>query len=106
MKPFICALVLCLGSISLHAQATAAEEAAAGVKALLQRMFSMGINEEELQELAKEANKVGVPRQQIIEAIEKSLRDNIADIQQLIVQGGGGHYTIQIVAPAFEVLER
>ncbi|MCA9666962.1 MAG: BolA family transcriptional regulator [Myxococcales bacterium] len=40
--------------------------------------------------------------QQIIEAIEKSLRDNIADIQQLIVQGGGGHYTIQIVAPAFE----
>ncbi|MCB1278713.1 TlpA disulfide reductase family protein [Prosthecobacter sp.] len=68
MKPFICALVLCLGSISLHAQATAAEEAAAGVKALLQRMFSMAINEEELQELTKEANKVGVPRQQIIEA--------------------------------------
>lgn len=68
MKPFVCALILCFGQISVHAQATAAEEAVAGAKALVQRLFSQDISEAELQELAKEANKAGVPRQQIIEA--------------------------------------
>jgi len=53
-----------------QAPAPSPEEAAAvaGAKALVQRLFTQDSTEEQLQELAKEANKVGVPRQQIIEA--------------------------------------
>lgn len=91
MKPLLSVLILGLGRLSLHAQAPAAEqppvasqplaaaappqgpgptaeEAAAGGKELMQRLFGENTTEEELQELAKEANKIGVPRQQIIEA--------------------------------------
>lgn len=68
MKILLCVLLLGLGQISLHAQAAPAEEAAAGAKALLQRLFAQETSEEELLALAKEANKAGVPRQQIIEA--------------------------------------
>ncbi|MDI1315274.1 TlpA disulfide reductase family protein [Prosthecobacter sp.] len=68
MKPFICAFLLCCGQFSLHAQAPATDEAKAGVQALMQRLFAQDTTEEDLQSLAKEANKIGVPRQQIIEA--------------------------------------
>ena len=69
MKCFICVLLLCVGQVSLHAQqADSNEEAIAGAKALMQRLFAPSTTEEELQTFAKEANKVGVPRQQIIEA--------------------------------------
>lgn len=61
-------LILALGHLPLNAQTASAEEAAAGAKALLQRLFSGETSEEELLSLAKEANKAGVPRQQIIEA--------------------------------------
>ncbi len=68
MKWFISILFFCCGQLSLHAQATPAEEATAGARALLQRLFAENTTEEELQTLAKEANKAGVLRQQIIEA--------------------------------------
>jgi thiol-disulfide isomerase/thioredoxin len=68
MKALLCALLLGLGPISLHAQATPAEEAAAGAKAVLQRLFAQETSADELLALAKEANKAGVPRQQVIEA--------------------------------------
>ncbi len=68
MKPFICALLLSLSSLSAHAQAPAAQEAAAGAQALMQRLFAESTTEAELLELVKEANKIGVPRQHIIEA--------------------------------------
>lgn len=68
MKVLLCASFLGLGQISLHAQATPAEEAVAGAKALVQRLFAQNTTEEELLALAKEANKAGVPRQQIIES--------------------------------------
>lgn len=88
MKPFICALLLSLSQLPAHAQApaadetkaaakapaadetkaAAAEEAAAAAKEMMQRLFAQESTEKELQALAKEANKIGVPRQQIIEA--------------------------------------
>ncbi|MFO1485845.1 MAG: TlpA disulfide reductase family protein [Verrucomicrobiaceae bacterium] len=68
MKPLVSALIISLCTLSLHAQAPSAEEAAAGAKALLQRMFGQDCSQEELLSLAKEANKAGIPRQQIIEA--------------------------------------
>jgi len=68
MKSFICFLLLCTGLSRLHAQTPAAEEAAAGAKALMQRLFAQNTTEAELLSLAKEANKAGVPRQAIIEA--------------------------------------
>ncbi len=68
MKPFICALLLSLSSLSVHAQAPTATEATAGAQALMQRLFAQNTTQEELLELTKEANKIGVPRQQIIEA--------------------------------------
>ena len=68
MKSALCVLFLCCGQLSLRAQAPAAEEAVAGAKALMQRLFAQGTTEEELQALAKEANKANIPRQQIIEA--------------------------------------
>ncbi len=68
MKSVICLLLLCCGQFSLHAQAPAAEESAAGVQALVQRLFAQDTTEEDLQKLVKEANKAGVLRQQIIEA--------------------------------------
>ncbi|OYW27244.1 MAG: hypothetical protein B7Z47_06830, partial [Chthoniobacter sp. 12-60-6] len=66
MKPFLCALLLSLSSLPAHAQAPTATEAAAGAQALMQRLFAENTTQEELQELLKEANKIGVPRQQII----------------------------------------
>ncbi len=68
MKPLVSTLIISLCTLSLHAQAPSAEEAAAGAKALLQRMFGQDCSQEELLSLAKEANKAGIPRQQIIEA--------------------------------------
>ncbi len=68
MKLLICALLLSLSQLPAHAQAPTAQEGAAGAQALMQRLFSENITQEELLELAKEANKIGVPRQQIIEA--------------------------------------
>lgn len=70
MKSFLRVLALCAGLFCLcsAAQQPSKEEAMANAKALLQRLFSGDISEQELQELAKEANQVGVPRQQIIEA--------------------------------------
>lgn len=68
MKSFLCILILCAGLSRLHAQPPAAEEAAAGAKALMQRLFAQNTTQEELLTLAKEANKAGVPRQAIIEA--------------------------------------
>ncbi|MBL9180489.1 MAG: TlpA family protein disulfide reductase [Verrucomicrobiaceae bacterium] len=68
MNSFLCILFLALGHASLRAQATPAEEAAAGAKALVQRLFAQDTTEEELLALAREANKAGVPRQQVIEA--------------------------------------
>lgn len=68
MKPLLCALIIALGQIPAGAQAPAAEEAISGAKELLQRLFSQETTEEELLSLAKEANKAGMPRQQIIEA--------------------------------------
>lgn len=69
MKSAIFVLLFsCCCQLSLNAQAPAAGEAAAGAQALMQKLFSQDISEEDLQVLAKEANKAGVPRQQIIEA--------------------------------------
>jgi thiol-disulfide isomerase/thioredoxin len=68
MKSALCVLFLCCGQLSLRAQVPAAEEAVASAKALMQRLFAQGTTEEELQALAKEANKANIPRQQIIEA--------------------------------------
>ena len=68
MKSFLCILILCAGLSRLHAQTPAADEAAAGAKALMQRLFAQNMTEAELLTLAKEANKAGVPRQAIIEA--------------------------------------
>ncbi len=68
MKLFTCALLLSLSPLSVHAQAPTADEAAAGAQALVQRLFTEEMSQEALQELAKEANKAGVPRQNIIEA--------------------------------------
>lgn len=69
MKPFLRVLALCAGLSCLSAAAQQSkEEALAGAKAVMQRLFSADTSEAELQELVKEANKIGVPRQQIIEA--------------------------------------
>ncbi|MEZ5384660.1 MAG: TlpA disulfide reductase family protein [Prosthecobacter sp.] len=68
MKLLLCILTFCTGLATLPVHAQSAEEAEADVKALLQRLFSQEITEEELLGLAKQANKVGLPRQQIIEA--------------------------------------
>lgn len=68
MKALFCVLILSLGHTCLLAQATPAEEAAAGAKALVQRLFAQDATADELLALAKEANKAGIPRQQIIEA--------------------------------------
>lgn len=70
MKSFFCVLLLCCGQATLHAQSPAAEqsEGMAEAKALAQRLFAENTTEIELQALAKEANKAGIPRQQIIEA--------------------------------------
>lgn len=69
MKPFLRVLALSAGLFCLSAPAQQSkEEAMASAKALLQRLFSADVSEQQLQELAKEANQVGVPRQQIIEA--------------------------------------
>lgn len=68
MKVLLCALTFCLASTALRAQAPSAEEAAAGAKALVQRLFGQETTADELLALIKEANKAGVPRQTIIEA--------------------------------------
>jgi len=68
MKLFLCLLLLCTGLSRLHAQTPVAEDAAAGAKELMQRLFAQNTTEAELLTLAKEANKAGVPRQAIIEA--------------------------------------
>ena len=68
MKSLLCILILCAGLSGLLAQAPVADEAAAGAKALMQRLFAQNTTEAELLTLAKEANKAGVPRQAIIEA--------------------------------------
>ena len=68
MKFFTCALFLSLSPLSVQAQDPAAEETAAGAQLLVQRLFTEEMSLEALQELAKEANKAGVPRQNIIEA--------------------------------------
>jgi thiol-disulfide isomerase/thioredoxin len=68
MKPALCVFLLCCAQLSLHAQAPAAQEAAADAQALVKRLFAQDTTEEDLQKLAKEANKAGVLRQQIIEA--------------------------------------
>jgi len=68
MKLFTCALLLSLSPLPVQAQAPTSEEAAAGAQALVQRLFTEEMSQEALQELAKEANKAGVPRQNIIEA--------------------------------------
>jgi thiol-disulfide isomerase/thioredoxin len=68
MKSFLCFLLLCTGLSRLHAQTPAAGDAAAGAKALMQRLFAQNTTEAELLTLTKEANKAGVPRQAIIEA--------------------------------------
>ncbi|WP_397385262.1 redoxin domain-containing protein [Prosthecobacter sp.] len=68
MKPALCVFLFCCAQLSLHAQAPAAQEAAADAQALVKRLFAQDTTEEDLQKLAKEANKAGVLRQQIIEA--------------------------------------
>lgn len=68
MKSLLCLLILCAGLSRLHAQTPATDEAAAGAKELMQRLFAQNTTQEELLALAKEANKAGVPRQAIIEA--------------------------------------
>jgi len=68
MKSLLCILTLCTGLATLPSRAQSPEEAAAGAKAVLQRLFSQETTEEELLALVKEANKAGIPRQQIIEA--------------------------------------
>lgn len=67
MKPCLRALVLCACLCGLNASAQS-NEAAAAAKALLQRLFAQDNTAEQLQAAAKEANKAGVPRQQVIEA--------------------------------------
>ncbi|MBB5031390.1 TlpA family protein disulfide reductase [Prosthecobacter vanneervenii] len=72
MKFAICVLLLCssglAGAQSAPSAEAEAEAAVTAAKAKAQRLFAAGISEKELLEVAKEANKSGVPRQQIIEA--------------------------------------
>lgn len=72
MKFAICVLLLCSCGLACAQTAPSAEaEAEAAVtaaKAKAQRLFAAGISEAELMDLAKQANKSGVPRQQVIEA--------------------------------------
>jgi len=68
MKALLRLGTLCATLSCLQLSAQSPEEAAAGAKALLQRLFSQETTADELLELAKEANKAGVPRQQVIEA--------------------------------------
>jgi peroxiredoxin len=69
MKSVICVLFFCCGlACAQQAPTPEAEEAMAEVKALAQRLFAPGTSQQELLDLAKQANKAGVPRQQIIEA--------------------------------------
>ena len=77
MNPFSRVLsLLCLTTSTLlplaaHAQSTPDEtraEAGAGAKEMLQKLFAAENTAEDLAALAKEANKLGIPRQQIIEA--------------------------------------
>lgn len=58
---------LCFSLGAAHAQQPR-EEALAEVKALVQQLFAQGSSEAELEAVIKEANKAGIPRQQIIEA--------------------------------------
>jgi thiol-disulfide isomerase/thioredoxin len=68
MKSLLRLLTLCAGLSCTTLPAQTPEESAAGAKALLQRLFAQETSAEELQALVKEANKAGIPRQQIIEA--------------------------------------
>jgi thiol-disulfide isomerase/thioredoxin len=68
MKSLLRLLTLCAGFSCTTLTAQTPEESAAGAKALLQRLFAQETSAEELQALVKEANKAGIPRQQIIEA--------------------------------------
>lgn len=68
MKTVLCILLLGCGQLSLRAQAPAAEDFAARGQALVKQLFADHATAEELLSLTKEANKAGVPRQQIIEA--------------------------------------
>jgi thiol-disulfide isomerase/thioredoxin len=68
MKPALCVFFLCCAQFSLHAQAPATREPAGDVQTLVKRLFAQDTSEEDLLKLAKEANKAGVLRQQIIEA--------------------------------------
>jgi len=68
MKTVLCILLLGCGQLSLRAQAPAAEDFAARGQALVKQLFADHATAEELLALTKEANKAGVPRQQIIEA--------------------------------------
>lgn len=68
MKTVLCILLLGCGQLSLRAQAPAAEDFAARGQALVKKLFADHATAEELLALTKEANKAGVPRQQIIEA--------------------------------------
>ncbi|MBN8421514.1 MAG: redoxin family protein [Verrucomicrobia bacterium] len=68
MKTVLCILLLGCGQLSLRAQAPAAEDFAARGQALVKQLFADHASAEDLLALTKEANKSGVPRQQIIEA--------------------------------------
>lgn len=68
MKLPLRVLILCAGLCCLNAAAQSKEEAIAGAKAVLQKMFAKDTTEEELQALIKEASRAGVPHQNILEA--------------------------------------
>ena len=67
MKPFL-TLFTALALTSLTPAQESAPPPGQVPQELMQRLFNPGATEQELLEAAKEANKVGVPRQQIIEA--------------------------------------
>lgn len=66
----LAAAALALPFVSLTAQTAAAPDQAAATQAkeALEKLFAPSNTAEQLAELAKEANKLGIPRQQIIEA--------------------------------------
>jgi thiol-disulfide isomerase/thioredoxin len=70
LRTFLVCTLLALSAPFVAAQDAARTEAdaATAAKEALQKLFAPSSSAEELLELAKEANKLGVPRQQIIEA--------------------------------------
>lgn len=68
LKPFLFAFLMTSGLTTQAQQPDQGQAPGQVPQELMQRLFNPGATEQELVEATKEANKAGVPRQQIIEA--------------------------------------